>query len=151
MSAQSMSRKGNCLDNAMMENFFNNVKPSNFWGSHHQRPMARATIEKSEWIKNQTKIPMTSSRVFSLFFTKVVFDLPLNKSLKCIGQFASHPFFLNFVVCQGKRPQHSLLPMHAKCMGIDMIIRRSIIRVQPLRSALSAETMVISCRSQILI
>ena len=46
--AQSMSRKGNCLDNAMMENFFNNVKPSNFWGSHHQRPMARATIEKSE-------------------------------------------------------------------------------------------------------
>ena len=65
---QSMSRKGNCLDNAMMENFFglmknellyfeakrkepgaipssipiegflNNVKPSNFWGSHQEGP-----------------------------------------------------------------------------------------------------------------
>ena len=35
-----------------------------------------------------------STRVFSLFFTKVVFYLPLNKSLKYIGQFASRPFFL---------------------------------------------------------
>jgi transposase InsO family protein len=41
---QSMSRKGNCWDNAVMESFFKNLKSETTYGSYDSESIARTTI-----------------------------------------------------------------------------------------------------------
>lgn len=51
---QSMSRKGNCLDNAIMENFFGILKTEMFYGEHFEdiNDFIRKLKEYIEWYNN---------------------------------------------------------------------------------------------------
>ena len=44
---QSMSRKGNCLDNGVMENFFGRLKVEMYYGETFRQPMNSSVVWKS--------------------------------------------------------------------------------------------------------
>lgn len=49
---QSMSRKGNCLDNAMMENFFGKMKNEMFYGHEYEfETLDQLKKEMEEYIR----------------------------------------------------------------------------------------------------